>query len=211
MWRSLALAVVALLAVLAPAAGLEPPRGPMAIVLHVNILNQTVSLNGSYSEQRVSLGGEVRVDYVITPVKVSISSSTDAYWASEVDPASMVFNSSGVQYFAADVTIPAITFNRTANLTVRGNATIQGLPIDTASDTAAIYVTGPVGGDGPDIPPVQPPGVPPSAAAIPNMPAIAAAVSATMVCTTAAVLWIWKARRLKKPEKARAKRPPAAD
>jgi len=207
MWRSLLLALTAFLAASAPVAGLQPTKGPLAFVLHVNITNQTASLNGSYAEQRISMTGEVRVDVVLIAVKVTLSSSTDTYWATDVSPRDMVFNSSGVQSFIADVTIPASTFNFTANLTVKGNATVSGLPTDTSSDTATIVVNGPIEGSGPDIPGAQPPNGQGAPAALPNMPAFTLAVSAGMVFVTAAALWMWKARRLSRSEKAERKRP----
>lgn len=164
----------------------------------MNIINQTASLNGSEVEQGLSMAGEVRVDYVLIPVRVLLSSSTDIAWATNVTPKEMTFNSSGVQYFTADVFIPPRTYNRTATLTVKGNATISGLPADTSSDTATIAVNGPGGGDGPNIPVVPPPKGESASVLVPNLPVITAAVSAVVVASTAAIFWMWKARRLKK-------------
>jgi hypothetical protein len=170
----------------------------MAIVLHVNIINQTASLNGNSSEQHISMAGEVRVDYVIFAVRVLLTASTDLAWASDVIPRELIFNSSGVQYFESDVTIPAGTYNRTATLTVKGNSTVSGVPTDTSSDTASIVVNGPGEGTGPVIPVVPPPKGTGAAVSMPNLPAVTAAISVAMVATTAAIFWIWKERRLRR-------------
>jgi hypothetical protein len=170
----------------------------MAMVLHVNIINQTASLNGNSSEQGISLAGEVRVDYVLFAVRVTLSSSTDIAWATNVTPREMTFDSSGVQYFMADVSIPAGTYNRTATLTVKGNATVSGVPADTSSDTATIVVNGPGEGTGPVIPVISPPKGGGSSVIVPNLPLVTATVSAVVVASTAGIFWIWKARRLRK-------------
>lgn len=198
MWRSLALAGIALMALMAPVAGFQEERGPMAIVLHVNIINQTSSLNGNSSEQHISMAGEVRVDYVIFAVRVLLTASTDLAWAADVVPREMTFNSSGVQYFESDVSIPGGTYNRTATLTVKGNSTVSGVPTDTSSDTASIVVNGPGEGTGPVIPVVPPPKGTGAAVSMPNLPAVTAAISVAMVATTAAIFWIWKERRLRR-------------
>jgi hypothetical protein len=174
-------------------------KGPMAIVIHVNIINQTAVLNGSSSEQGVSLSGEVKVDYVIlVAVRVVLSSSTDVDWATNVTPKEMTFNSSGLQYFVIDVIVPASIYNRTATLTIKGNATIEGIPADTSSDTATIVVNGPGEGTGPVIPVIPHPKGGGSTVIVPNLPLITATVSAVVVASTAAIFWIWKARRLGK-------------
>ena len=196
-WWSLALAGLVLTVALVHTASVQSERGPMAIVLHVNMINQTAVLNGSSSEQGVSLSGEVRVDYVLIPVHVVLSSSTDMAWATNVTPREMTFNSSGLQYFNADVSIPAGIYNRTATLTVKGNATISGIPADTSSDTATIAVNGPGEGTQPEIPVVPPPKGGGASVVIPNLPLITATVSAIVVASTALVFWRWKSRRLK--------------
>jgi len=196
-WWSLALAGLVLTVALVHTASVQSERGPMAIVLHVNMINQTATLNGSSSEQGVSLSGEVRVDYVLIPVHVVLSSSTDIAWATNVTPKEMTFNSSGLQYFNADVSIPAGIYNRTATLTVKGNATISGIPADTSSDTATIAVNGPGEGTQPEIPVVPPPKGGGASVVIPNLPLITTAVSAAVVASTALVFWRWKSRRLK--------------
>jgi hypothetical protein len=170
----------------------------MAIVLHVNIINQTVSLNGSDLEQGISLAGEVRVDYILFAVRVQLSSSTDSAWETNVTPNEMTFDSSGGQYFTADVYVPSGTYNRTATLTVKGNATIEGIPTDTSSDTATIVVNGPGEGTGPIIPVVPHPKGGGSTVTVPNLPLVTAVVSAVVVAATAAIFWIWKAHRLRK-------------
>jgi hypothetical protein len=197
-WWSLALAGLVLTGALVHTADVRSERGPMAIVIHVNMINQTAVLNGSGSEQGVSLSGEVRVDYIIIPVHVVLSSSTDLAWATNVTPREMTFNSSGLQYFNADVSIPAGIYNRTATLTVKGNATISGIPADTSSDTATIAVNGPGEGTQPKIPVVPPPKGGGASVVIPNLPLITAAVSAAVVASMALVFWRWKSQRLKK-------------
>jgi hypothetical protein len=199
-WLSPVLAGLMLAVVVTPCGYSQHDLAPTAIVLHVDITNQTVSLNGSGSEQAVSLSGVVRVDYVLLSIRVVLSSSTDLSWPANVTPKEMTFNTSASQNFNVEVDIPADTYNRTATLTVKGNATITitGLPADTSSDTATIVVNGPGEGTQPEIPSVPPPKGGGASVLIPNLPVITAVVSAVVVASTAVVFWKWKSRQLKK-------------
>jgi len=174
------------------------PSAPRAIVLHVSILNDSTAINGSGHEQAVQLAGEVKVDYVVlVTVRVVLTASTDAAWTANLTPADMSFTASGAQPFTVDVMIPPATFNRSVVLTVRGNATIGGIPTDTSSDTATILVNGPGDGGGSGVPPLTPPKGNNAGVQLLPLPLVAVMVSAAAVMATGAMFWLWKARRIK--------------
>lgn len=196
--RAWALAALVVTAILCPPATGTMPSGPRAIVLHVSILNDSVAINGSGYEQAFQLAGEVKVDYVVlVTVRIVLAASTDVAWSANLTPAEMSFTASGVQPFTVDVMIPPATFNRSALLTVRGNATIGGIPADTSSDTATIQVNGPGDGGGPGVPPLTPPKGDNVAVQLIPMPILGVIVSAAAVIATGAMLWLWKARRIR--------------
>ena len=199
--------VIALSLLAASSAGaIGPPGdGPEAVVLHVSIDKDSVTLNHSYDEQKVWLNGSVLVDYVyLVTVNVALSVSTDLGWAASVVPEGMVFVSSVTQFFNATVKVPAGTVNRSAILTVRGNATVApGIPGDTASDTATVTVGGGTGGsNGNGTPPVVPRGRPaPTGVFVPPVPLIMAAAVAAAIAFTAYMLWFRKAEPAQRPVK----------
>jgi hypothetical protein len=193
-----ALAALVMAGTIAPLAVASHHENPRAIVLHVNIFNETVSLNGTSTEQSITLAGEVRVDYVLLTVRVAVSASTDIAWTVNITPKEMSFTSSGTQPFTADIYIPPNIYNRTAVLTVKCNATVSGIPADTSSDTASIVVNGPGEGSPPVIPKVPTPKPGGASVVVPNLPILVAAVSAVAVAATGAVFWKLKSRRIGK-------------
>lgn len=173
------------------------PSGPRAIVLHVSMLNDSVAMNGSGYQQAVQLAGEVKVDYVVlVTVRVVLAASTDAGWMANLTPADMSFTASGAQPFTVDVMIPPATFNRSVVLTVRGNATISGIPTDTSSDTATILVNGPGDSGGSGVPPLTPPKGNNAGIQLLPLPLVAVMVSAAAIIATGAMFWLWKAGRI---------------
>jgi len=198
-------AVVALVLLSAPAlqlawTGSEAlPPAPLAIALHHTLANDTVAINGSPSDQGLSLTGEVRMDYVVlVTVRVVVTSSTDLSWPANATPGEMNFTASGSQPFVVGLVVPAGTYNRSATLTVRAEATISGVPADTSTDTASIVVGGPSEGDGGGTGTVPKPTGGDTPVQVPNLPLMAAAVAMLAVVITGISLFLWKARRVPK-------------
>ncbi|MEM2976922.1 MAG: hypothetical protein QXW06_04635 [Thermoplasmata archaeon] len=152
------------------------PGGTLAIFLHCNITESSVSLNASAADQLVVLTGKVTVDYInVLAVSVSLRSSVDLGWPSAVQPTEMSFNAPGSLPFTVNVTVPGGTQNRSAVLTVRATATIQGLPSDSDQDTATIEVG--LTAQLPVVPPTEPQPRSEGEVRLLNMPAIVAGIS----------------------------------
>ncbi|MGQ9583227.1 MAG: hypothetical protein ACUVV6_06910 [Thermoplasmatota archaeon] len=156
---------------------LARPGKSRAIFLHCNITQPSVSLSASADDQLAVLTGKVTVDYVtVLVVTVELSCSVDLGWASAVTPSEMSFNAPGSLPFAANVTVPGGTTNRSAVLTVRAFASVQGVPSDSDQDQATVDV-GTQDGGGPVEPLPRPEGGSRKGVRVLNMPLLVSLVS----------------------------------
>jgi hypothetical protein len=102
----------------------------------------TVNTNSS-SPTIVQFNGTCTVDKLpIERATVTLTSSTDVGWVSQVSPTTMVFTSTTPQAFICTVVIPQGTPNMTGTLKVDGRAVAAGLQ-STAETTALITNIGP--------------------------------------------------------------------
>ncbi len=176
-------------------APLGSTSGPRAIYLHCNITQPSVSLNASAEEQLAVLTGRVTVDYItVVVVTVALSCSMDLGWPSAIQPTEMSFNAPGSLPFTVNVTVPAGTSNRSAVLTVRAVASVQGVPSDSDQDQATIAV-GTQAGTGPVEPPPRPGGGKREEVRVLNMPLLVSLASLAAVLGTFVALGIRRGTR----------------
>jgi hypothetical protein len=102
----------------------------------------TVNTNSS-SPTIVQFNGTCTVDKMpIERATVTLTSSTDVGWVSQVSPTTMVFTATTPQAFTCTVVIPQGTPNMTGTLVVNGRAVAAGLQ-STAETKALITNIGP--------------------------------------------------------------------
>lgn len=132
--RFVALIVVSSVAFFGPAQGAINPVPVLAIRL--DQAAATVYTNAS-SPGIITFNGTCTVDKLpIERATVTLSSSTDVGWATQLSPTTMVFTSTTPQSFTCTVVVPQGTPNMTGTLVLNGRVVAGGL--QSTSETKAV-------------------------------------------------------------------------
>jgi hypothetical protein len=123
-----------------------PPSGeaaPIVPVLSLSLSPQIMNVNSSPESPAIAqFEGIATVDKPpIVRCVVTLTSSTDVGWVSQVSPTTMVFTSTTPQSFSVVVTVPQGTPTSQGKLVVNGRAVAAGLQ-SMAEVTAIINVKG---------------------------------------------------------------------
>jgi hypothetical protein len=138
--RIVVLFIALSISILGPADAAINPVPVMA--LKIEPAMATVYTNSS-SPSIVSFNGTCTVDKLpIERATVSLASSTDVGWVTQISPTTMVFTSTTPQSFTCTVVIPQGTPNMTGTLKVDGRVVAAGLQ-STAETKALITNIGP--------------------------------------------------------------------
>jgi hypothetical protein len=138
--RFVSLLLISSIACMGPVQGAVNPVPVLAIKLDQAMA--TVYTNSS-APSIVVINGSCTVDKLpIERATVTLTSSTDVGWVSQISPTTMVFTSTAPQSFTCTVVVPQGTPNMTATLVVDGRAVAGGLQ-STTETKALITNIGP--------------------------------------------------------------------
>jgi hypothetical protein len=122
-----------------------PAAGPIVPILTLTIQPPILKIRSDINSTVVAgFNGTASVDKMAgIRCVVTLTSSTDIGWVSQISPSTMVFTSETPLNYVVDVIVPAGSPTSQANLTVSGRAVANGL--QSISEVKAIIdVTGPV-------------------------------------------------------------------